>query len=335
MKNNWELYKAYTFHLFPRNVGNPNQITVPDFQTFLYFIQRNNGVNPLYVAHNPYNLQTNTILYNQMVWDVDTDKPGSTLQQALQDIRALSRYFYHYKQLISFSGMGFHFYLKFPPTLLNLDETLRVNIHDFQRKIINELDLHTVNLSCAEPKRIIRIPGTRYVYHDTHNFVVTHKHCIPLNKEIIQQIDLKDILEMSRINDLSQYQHNDNASYYPIDILTTPIKSIQIYSSSTSNSQQDIDFVHMPHVRFMQWLHMIYDDGMLYQLMQTKPHHQTRLLAAIAACNYELTPDVTLSENSVIQLFARLSEIARWSNRNLDIQRAQIHQIYNKNYKFV
>ena len=332
--NNWDLYKTYSFHLFPRNVGNPNQFLASNYQAFLYFIQHNNGIHPLYVAHNPYNLDTSTILYNQMVWDVDTDKPGSTLQQALDDIRTLSHYFRNYKQLISFSGMGFHFYLKFFPTLLNLDEQLRVNIHDFQSRIITELNLHTVNLACAEPKRIIRIPGTRYVYQDNHQFVVTRKHCIPLNRDSIQQLALSEILEMSRINDLSQLDVYDGV-YYPIQTLTRPVKTVQIYDNTTTTHEGEVDFINMPHVRFMQWLHLIYDDKLFHELMTQTPHHQSRLLGAIIALNHQITTDTTLSENSVVQLFARLSLVAHWSNRNLDIQRQQIHHIYTKNYRTV
>lgn len=330
--NNWDLHKTYSFHLFPRNVGNPNQVEVKDYSSFLYFISLNNGTRPLYTAHNPYNQTTNTILYSQMVWDVDTDKPGSTLQQALDDIRKLSHYFRNYNQLVSFSGMGFHFYLKFIPTLLNLDEQLRVNIRDFQSKIIKELSLTTVNLACAEPKRIIRIPGTRYVYYDNHRFIPTLKHCIPLNRDSIQELTLTEILERSRVNDLSNMEINDGRDYV-IDSLTKPIANVTLYDENkVLTDDNDIDFIHMSHIRFMQWLHLIFDDKLFYELMQSSPYHQTRFVAAIMAMNYEVTPGARLSESSVIQLFARLSQVAQWTNRNLDIQRHQIHQMFTKHY---
>ena len=328
----WYIDKLYSFTSFPRNVGNPNQVTINDYQSYLMFFKANNGRRPLYTSHNPYNLQTQTILYNQMVWDVDTDKPGSTLQMALQDIRTLAHYFKNYDHLISFSGMGFHFYLKFQPTLLKLDEQLRFNIHDFQSKIKNELNLQTVNLACAEPKRIIRIPGSVYVYHENNNFIVTRKHCIPLNDETLDNSNLQQILQYSYQNDLTHIQHQ-SGNAHGISVLKKPVHVAQ-YHDQLSCDTNDINFMSLPHVRFMQWLHLIFDNDMLYWLFsKPHPHHQQLVLACIMASNYHVTPETTLSEKSVRSLFARLSLLAGWDNRNLDIQARQIHQIFVNKYQ--
>ncbi len=326
----WFVDKLYSFTSFPRNVGNPNQVTVNNYLSYLMFIKANNGKKPLYTSHNPYNLQTQTILYNQMVWDVDTDKPGSTLQMALDDIRTLAHYFKNYDHLISFSGMGFHFYLKFQPTLLPLNDQLRFNIHDFQTKIKAELQLQTVNLACAEPKRIIRIPGSVYVYYDKR-FVITKKHCIPLDDDTVNSKNLDEILEYSYQNDLSHIQLPQGRQYN-IDVLKQPVHVAQYSIESLKND--DVNFLSMPHVRFMQWLHLIFDEDMMHSLfMRPHPHHQQLVVACMMACNYHVTPTTTLSERSVYALFERLSALAQWDNRDISIQHRQIHQIFVNKYQ--
>ena len=70
------------------------------------------------------------------------------------------------------------------------------------------------------------------------------------------------------------------------------------------------------------------DEELIQNLLGTHPNHTHRFLACVKFKESVFSPSI----ESALSFFDRLSAMAKWDNRNLDIQNAQIRNIYNGNY---
>ena len=313
------LYHLYNFDLFPRSMGNPIQDKVGSEEEFGYYIAKNNGRHPVFTSSNF--VFGESVLYTQMPWDVDTDK-GNSLEEAYREVKKLVEYF-PYDHLLTFSGNGFHFYLKFTPTILPLTPTLRYNIYYFQKRVVDELGLKTVNLSCAEPKRMIRVPLTKYVYIESGKHIATDRWAIPLNDDSLQ-LKLEDIISQSRLGMPSfQILNHKTHPVEPLmverDVVDVPftVDVMRIY----------IPFLHMDEKLFDRWLKKVFDPLLLTKLMSIHPDHISNLLA-LTKLREARIKGLGLNEKSVREFYARMSK--NWDNRDLNIQAKYIHYSFTR-----
>jgi len=315
-----EMLNLYHFNIFPRNFGTPMQRQIINKQILLSYIKHYNGHTPIFVSHNSFS--DDITLYVQMPWDVDTDKDGITLENAYHDLKALADRFSNNEILLTFSGSGFHFYLEFEPTYIPLTQELSAKVHTFQGKIVDELGLKSVNLACAEPKRLIRVPTTRYVYQNGQsNYVKTDRYSIPINRRILESYSVKDILELSKTANPTFFEPNISKKKIPIKELL----DIKIETKDTKYFEPiTMDWSYLNEENLKHYLSYILDSKMIYELWQEKPSHTVRFMACLKLKEFGL------SLSSTIQVFDRLSYFSKWSNRNLAIQYQQIKYIYER-----
>ncbi len=312
----------YHYNSYPRKFGNPNQIEVNSFQTLNAYIKHYNGETPIFVSHNSYT--RDLVLFQQMPWDVDTDKDGNTLEMAYKDLQALADYYHNKEILLTFSGSGFHFYTEFEPTFIPLSEKLNQQMKIYQRNIVENLGLKTVNVACAEPKRLIRVPTTRYVYQERNGeFVKTDRYAIPINRRILESYSVKDILRLAQTPNPTFFEVNLNTTKTPIKELLT-LKVDENYLKTNTFDYLTLDWSYLTEEQLKYYLSYVMDEKMIHDLWQIHPSHMTRFMACIKVKEYGL------ALSSALQIFDRISYYARWDNRNVAKQYQQISGIYMK-----
>ncbi len=314
----------YHFNSYPRHFGAPNQREVSNFSILNTYIKHYNGKLPIFISHNSYT--KDLVLFQQMPWDVDTDKDGNTLEMAYKDLQALADRYHNNEILLTFSGSGFHFYTEFEPTFIPLSPRLNDKMRNYQRKIVEELGLKTVNTSCAESKRLIRIPTTNYVYQNEHSeFVQTDRYAIPINRRILESYSVKDILRLAKTPNPMFYEPNLNGKRkLPIkELLEVKVDEAQLHTDYFE--QETLDWSYLTEEQLKHYLSYIMDEKMLKDLWEAHPSHMTRFMACIKIKEYGL------SASSAIQIFDRVSYYAHWNNRNVAKQYHQITGIYARN----
>jgi hypothetical protein len=312
----------YHFNSYPRRFGNPTQREVYNFQTLNVYIKHYNGETPIFVSHNSYT--KDLVLFQQMPWDVDTDKDGNTLEMAYKDLQALADYYHNKEILLTFSGSGFHFYTEFEPTFIPLTEKLNQQMKIYQRNMVENLGLKTVNVSCAEPKRLIRVPTTSYVYQESNgNFVKTDRYAIPINRRILESYSVNDILRLAKTPNPTFYETNIDAKKVPITELLN-LKVDENYLKINHFEQETLDWSYLKEDQLKHYLSYIMDEKILHDLWQIHPSHMTRFMACIKIKEYGL------ALSSALQIFDRISYYANWDNRNVAKQYQQISGIYMK-----
>ena len=315
-----ELMQSYLFNIFPRYVGTPNQFMVNNWDEFRNFVSENNGKFPLYISHNPRNKEI--VKYTQMFFDVDTDKEGTTMSDAQQDIIKLYEYFEDYNKNIVMSGSGFHFYLRFQPKVMIISSEFNAKIKKFQDDLIKKLDLRTVNsYKCARSTHIAGIPGT--IYMSSHHNVVGTRWRIPLNGTAIYK-SVTEIMDLSKERNLTYIEDNTKKLLLPISEIES--KNIEIVKINVNTpSTTGVNWLSMLEEEFLAMAKVFFDKDLYKTLMTPKPAHSFRFIACVKLKHY-------IPVDDAIQFFDRLSEIAGWTNRNLVKQYEQIHEIYEHNY---
>ncbi len=319
-----EVMEAYGFQNLPRFIGTPFQKEV-DTKNILYdTIERFNGIRPIFVSHNM--VKNDLTLYEQMVFDIDTDSPNSTLQMALDDTRKVANYFKKYDQLITFSGSGFHFYLKFTPRTVPITSSFKFNIRTFQTKIIQKLDLRTANIKVAEPRRVIRVPLTKYVVLEGDRYVVSNRYAIPLDLDTLNDSTLEEIMEMSKLGDPTHLPqlHGD---LYPIDELLTTADEEKVITQ-IYGSEVYFPFLDLSDQKFEKWLNFIFDWKFREIVTSVHPDHNTRVSALSKVLHLTIRGKM-LDLKSVEEFFIKLAEYSKWDNRDDMKIKYYVQYMYN------
>ncbi len=314
------IYSLYSFDIFPRRVGNPVQSIVNNFNEFEFYISANWGKRPIYTSSNYY--EDSVILFRNMVWDVDTDK-GNSLEDAYGELKALAEHFKYYNFLMTFSGQGFHFYNIFNPELLPIDWKLKYNMQRFQKDVVEKLGLKTVNTSVAEPKRMIRIPLTPYVYRDKETYIKLNRYAIPLSRESLDY-SLKEIIRFSELS--VPFIPVLSGKNMPIDPMTRE-PDIERQQQDTPAGRMYIPFMKLDEKQWRKWLDVLVDSKLRNTLLSTHSDHLTNLLTLSRIASFRIH-GVGLDEESAVEFFARVSQ--KWDNRDLTLQRKYIHYFYSR-----
>jgi hypothetical protein len=309
-----ELMSYYKFDIFPRYIGNPYQYYVVNYNDFYSFLYSNNGMTPLYTTHN--SVKNNKIIYVQQFFDLDTDF-GATLEEAQQDLIKLYKYFDKYNKIMSFSSNGFHFYLRFEGNYDNQYQ-LSMSIKNFQQNLKNKLNLKSLNLICAEPRHLARIPGTLRGDNDK---ILGKRHCIPINISLLEE-PLDKIIQHSNKNIWSFEDNEDNKLY---DLSSILISDVNHVSNEIINENISFNYENLPISTILRYIEMILAEPLYSQIMTSHPSHTTRLMSAIKI------KSAGISLDDALKLFDIISKIAKWDDaNNKRLREYQIKYIYSK-----
>jgi hypothetical protein len=309
------VYHEYGWDKFPRHIGAPKQFEAKSFEDLINLFVKDLGKEPIYISHNAY--RNNVILYENMAFDFDVG-----LEEAAKDCIKWCEYFDGYSIKINYTGGKIQSFLQVEP-FVSLFEN--INVKKFESKVKKELGLETLDMKCAESKRLVRAIGSNYIrvkkVGNYFEHMYTDKYTIPITVD-----DLSDLDNVKEMSENQIYTHiNTGGKRYKIkeEILSTK----EYIPDSTTIS--DMDWFSLPEQMFLSVVKNIVNlKTILFdKLLTDKPDHLTRLNAAIAIKSFGI------SEHSSKQIFARISDIAHWTNRNLQIQAEQIHSIYELDYK--
>lgn len=334
MVNFKQLMEIYKFDNFPRNLGRVRwdkesesfklfQYPVTDFSQFFHDVWDVAKGHQVYTSHNAF--FENRMWYKQMTFDVDTDKLGSTLEMALSDMRKLVRYFDGADKLASFSGNGFHFFLRFEERELPIDIQLRYAIKNFQKLLVDRLGLKTVNLSCAEPKRIIRIPGTMHSEDMKEKGI---RYCIPVNEELLDK-GLEEIMIASKARVINNYIDNTGKQKLSIGkLLKRGDNAVVLEVIDSGDEVSSQNWSGMSELEFKESLAWLLGETLLTKLLSEKPGHKALVYSCIRIYNMRIPLE------DAYEIFDRLASLGKWYNgRNVEKRHYSIRKIYDGGYE--
>lgn len=331
-----QIYDRYGLLNLPRKFGFPVQISVNSISHLKTLINNNDGKLPLYISVNSNN--GHYVNLSQVYFDLDGHGLYS-MEDALKDERTLAEYFESEKVdfLIDMTGRGFRLLVKLIPDIMTISDASQI-LKGYTKHIKESLKLKTVDLKVAEPMRIMRPPLTTYVYQDNDkNYVQTKRHVLPLDMDILFNSDLAELTYMSenlqfRVMDVQYRRMNINE----IEEYREKID----YATTNNINGTDIDFYSMTDDELKNIMKEIFRDvsnmgtdmgpdmNLINRLLTTHPNHSDRFISAVKLKESIFSP----SYSSALAFFDRLSSMAKWDNRNLDIQAKQIRSIYDGGY---
>jgi hypothetical protein len=333
---NREIYDRYGLLNLPRKFGFPVQISINSLHHLISLIEQNDGKYPLYISANSNNGKF--VNFGQVYFDLD-GHGFYTMDDALKDERKLAEHFEEQKVdfLADMTGRGFRILLKVTPDIMPVEEASQI-MKGYTKHIRDSLNLKTLDLKVAEPLRIMRPPLTTYIYQDgsTKEFIRTKRHVLPLDMETLFNSDLTELTYLSEHMQFRVMQ----VRYRRMELSDISEYKESINYTSHSGTDTDIDFYGLSDEEVMSMMKEIFrnntnmgtdggpDDELIRKLLTTHPNHSQRFIACVKFKESVFSPSI----ESALSFFDRLSAMAKWDNRNLDIQNAQIRSIYNGHY---
>lgn len=335
-----DLMIQYGFARFPRTVGNPIQTIIYDFDSLLLFFRLNNGKFPVYTSSNSYwdfdvyGNPTN-VYYEKLFFDLDVDT-GYDVETAHKDCQRIAEFCKDNKIpfISSFSGNGFHFYVYFKPKIRTIDSKLTQEIRAVAGYLKKELKLKTANLVVAEPRRMVRIPLSRYVTgKEIDGWTKKDRSCIPLTYDQLMNNKLSDIKILSKHPTLLSQPYKQEGNKIKLkDFIKNYDINVKVSSYSgrkyeVNHDESTVEFTSYEQDQFFQILDRILPLPCLSRMLRNKnPPHFIRF----SACAF-LTKVIPLQE--ALNLFDKIAHDAKWNDRhNKIIRESQIKNIYAKGY---
>jgi hypothetical protein len=308
-----EILEKYSFNFYPRTIGTPYQRVVRSYEELYYFVAINAPYYPLYISHNAFDEKY--IYYQQMMFDLDTDT-GKTLEDARQDTLKLYKYFDKYQKNISFSGNGFHLLVKFDNMKVDNFRKLSKSINLFHREVMRKNNITTNNIVCAEPKHLIRLPGSRHFGIENEK-----RFCIPLDIGVLDS-DLEKIIQLSKLRDLTHFEDNKDKEVYKLsDILINDVS----YQEEENVVDKISKISYLPDDIFLKILEKVLSNSLYEALFTKNPAHSIRVAAAIQIAK------IIDSEKEFIDIFNRIAYLADWADKdNLKRRDYQVRYIYRR-----
>lgn len=189
---------------FPRMVGDPIQTPVYNKMEFAKWFNVNVGRAICFTSHNAYPEldqkfyppKVNTIEVNNLFSDFDDkNKPENAQLDTIKFIK-----FCQSEELPfinSFSGSkGFHHFIRLKPSVHPYDEELKTKIRAVHNWLKDKREFRTMDGKCKEPRRLCRIPYSRYVREGKHRqYEVGNTYCIPMKPAEILDLSIDEIVK--------------------------------------------------------------------------------------------------------------------------------------------
>jgi hypothetical protein len=122
------------------------------------------------------------MLFTKLFLDLDTDK-GADEVDVIHDVLKLSEFCHQHDipHAFMFSGWnGCHAYLFFKPQVVPVNQKLSTVVKSCHRWLRDSLQLKSANMACAEPKRLCRVPYTKYVGIGKGGMQFRPTYCMPI-----------------------------------------------------------------------------------------------------------------------------------------------------------
>lgn len=313
----------FHFDKFPRRVGNPASVIVDNYADFYEFLQKYSGITPLYTSHNSLPTKT-TVYYEQMMWDIDVDHEGTTLEMALEDLRKLVKFYKGIDKVVQFSGEGFHLLLRVEGSQRTLTLNFSEAVRAYEKEIAEKLGLRTVNTKCGEPVHLFRIPSTLHV-DDFKRLGV--RYAIPLSLDAIDG-PLENIIGQSSKRNLDMRIDNDGCIPMSMNHIDDLMNNITLNFADVAQVDVAINWYDKSDTDILTFAKSIWPDTLFKNVLSPTATNQTRVLAAIYFFN--LIHDLAQGQ----AFFDRIAEIAKWVNGdNIRRRHYAIEQVFYHQYQ--
>jgi hypothetical protein len=175
MTNSTRLEIEWLNHIqttFPRRVNTPKSEMVYTSSRYIYLIWRHLGLSPIWTGvYSKEQFETRT--YDKFAFDLDHDTELDIVFEHTQLLYNYLKNSLGREPRVYFSGKkGFHVYCDFSPweiVLDNFKDTIRVFVQDVEQAT----GITTIDHSCLEPNRVLRLPFTP---HEK-----SQRWCIPID----------------------------------------------------------------------------------------------------------------------------------------------------------
>lgn len=186
----------------PRYFGDPFQTRIDSIVDARLYVKERIGKTPLYTTVYPFPTFQEGVPFQVKIDKLFTDMDAVKPENALLDVRKVSD-FLEEKDIPNvqvFSGeKGFHNYILFKPEVYVISDYVSDMLRAINLWLIKELELRTVDLTCAEPRRLCRLwytPHGKY-YKREGTIKMNKKYCYPLSYEQLHNWDISEIIENS------------------------------------------------------------------------------------------------------------------------------------------
>lgn len=313
----------------PRAVGNPRQHFVTNPKQYLLWLNKMDGRCTCYTSHNSYtsfdehNNPSEAKIRNIFL-DFDMDEENNiTFKKVARDVQLVSDYLSEYsvQHSIAFSGRaGYHLYIHTKPSIESLSNGLTLKYKGIYAHLRRELNLKSLDQRCAEPKRLCRVPGSKYVKEGKK----TDRKCYPLpvgedvpksKKEMYEQ-SKQPLIDSNIRRGTEELSINDLMEKW--DVTPQEVPDEDLYGTA--------DY-HEPKGNFLKLIGEYFRPCVRSALFNANPPHFIR----VASC---IKVKQLYSLQGAIKLYDRLAEEAQWIDRDRKGNRDyNIKHIYNKHYK--
>ena len=197
--------KMFNFFEVPRAFGNPMQTIVKTENELYTLIHSNRGSKPVFISHNAFPSmiknnkgveEPNQINVTKIFLDFDSDrKPENAQLDAIKVMDFCERE--NIPFIVVFSGSkGFHIYIALKPTIYNYGDFLKNATKAVHIWLKKELGLRTIDLKCAEPRRLCRVFYTPHVKEDkkSREVIKNGMYCCPLFPEWVREWKIDAIM---------------------------------------------------------------------------------------------------------------------------------------------
>ena len=304
------LYFNYDYNFLPRTLGTPSQWEIFDLNSIDKLRERYSGKLPLYISHNQHH--KNMVFYRMMMFDFDGEE-----NEVREDVLNFINYFKGYKKLVNYTGNGIHVFIRVNPIFV-LSSDLKVK--KFQVELKQKLNLKTLDVSTAEPKKLTRLLLARYVKKIGGIYIRSLRHTIPIRENDLY--DLEDVKEMSLQGNFTHV----NIQYGQLLDVSNLIEKDKALRVNQLFSIINLDLIPDNDFLILARLVLNSSTNLFEGMMKNNPPDIIRFRSVIAIKSFGL------DEESAFQFILRLSKLANWIDRNPDIIRLKVRQIYSKPY---
>jgi len=333
----YKLWDAYGFMDFPRMVGDPIQTPVYNREEFARWFKANTGRAICFTSHNSYPEldqrfhppSVKSVRVGNLFTDFDDkEKPENAQLDTIKLIEFCQKEGLPF--INSFSGSkGFHHFIRLKPSVHLYDEELKAKTRAVHNWLKDKLELRTMDGMCKEPRRLCRVPMSRYAREEKHKqYLIGDTFCCPVKAEEVVDNSIYEIIENARAPTLfipnlpeAKLDLDDLIEKFGIDILEYAadkelIEGERIVSTREYSSVPDDDFHEL--IKALIPRMCVHND-----LFSRNPTHPTRRMTVIQL------KEIGYSFGQVVELFEKMSETFRWVDRMFRSRRIyQIKHIY-------
>lgn len=321
-----KILKELELDVLPRSCGNPAQQIIHNGKQYLLWIRQMNGRATCFTSHNAY---TDFNKYNEpsevklknIFFDFDIGN-GYNFYDVAKDVIKTSKYLSNcdIQHSVVFSGnKGYHIYIHVKPGYYDLGNKLSLYYQNLTNHINEELELNTMDLQCAEPKRLCRIPGTFY----TSKGKITDRKCYPLSNNIDIPTKKEEMYSISK-NRMPDPPYKRKGRKYSLEEI---MESLNVEHTRKNNIEYDKKTeCSIPNSLFMKLVSKFFRPCVFNELKKSNPDHFVR----IASC---MKIQKIYSCEKAKKIFSNLAEEAKWIDRHNESRRNyHIESVYKKDY---